>query len=147
MSKVTFRKVIVDGGPVLAPVDDDAREALGNFNQADDISVSLIKIRSPKFHRKYFALIRFGHDNTDNFNGSEYAFRKACTVLAGHYTPVQMPDDTVHLEADSIAFENMDETQFSKLYQATIDVILEHYLPDMEPEELDRIIREIIGFS
>ena len=44
-------------------------------------------------------------------------------VEAGHYDAIQLPDGTLRKHPRSIAFANMDETEFQQLYKAALDVL------------------------
>jgi hypothetical protein len=51
-------------------------------------------------------------------------FRKDVTILAGHHHPVVNLKGELRMEADSIAFGNMSEEEFEKLYNATLAVLV-----------------------
>ncbi|MFV9181283.1 DUF1367 family protein, partial [Serratia marcescens] len=51
------------------------------------------------------------------------AYRAWVTVEAGHYDAIQLPDGTLRKHPRSIAFANMDETEFHQLYKAALDVL------------------------
>ena len=51
------------------------------------------------------------------------AYRSWVIVEAGHYDAIQLPDGTLRKHPRSIAFANMDETEFQQLYRAVLDVL------------------------
>lgn len=51
------------------------------------------------------------------------AYRSWVIVEAGHYDAIQLPDETLRKHPRSIAFANMDETEFHQLYKAALDVL------------------------
>ncbi len=51
------------------------------------------------------------------------AYRSWVIVEAGHYDAIQLPDGTLRKHPRSIAFANMDETEFQQLYKAALDVL------------------------
>lgn len=51
------------------------------------------------------------------------AYRSWVTVEAGHYDAIELPDGTLRKHPRSIAFGNMDETEFQQLYKAALDVL------------------------
>ncbi|QLS55398.1 DUF1367 family protein [Citrobacter sp. RHBSTW-00887] len=51
------------------------------------------------------------------------AYRAWVIVEAGHYDAIQLPDGTLRKHPRSIAFANMDETEFQQLYKAALDVL------------------------
>lgn len=51
------------------------------------------------------------------------AFRRWTTIQAGYYSIIQMPDGSQFKEPKSISFASMDDTEFSELYKATLNVL------------------------
>ncbi|MCT9843714.1 DUF1367 family protein [Leclercia adecarboxylata ATCC 23216 = NBRC 102595] len=51
------------------------------------------------------------------------AYRAWVTIESGHYDTIQLPDGTLRKHPRSIAFANMDETEFQQLYKAALDVL------------------------
>lgn len=51
------------------------------------------------------------------------AYRAWVTIESGHYDTIQLPDGTLRKHPRSIAFANMDETEFQQLYRAALDVL------------------------
>lgn len=51
------------------------------------------------------------------------AYRARVTIESGHYDAIQLPDGTLRKHPRSIAFANMDETEFQQLYKAALDVL------------------------
>ena len=100
----------------------------------------------PNFTKKWFALLKIGYDNWEPGEiNSQYGtpeknferFRKDVTILAGYYSIVVRLDGTTRVEADSVSFGSMDESQFSELYSKTIDVLLRRvYDSSMSAEQL-----------
>lgn len=51
------------------------------------------------------------------------AYRAWVTIESRHYDVIQLPDGTLRKHPRSIAFANMDETEFQQLYKAALDVL------------------------
>lgn len=51
------------------------------------------------------------------------AYRAWVIVESGHYDAIQLPDGTLRKHPRSIAFANMDETEFQDLYKSALDVL------------------------
>lgn len=51
------------------------------------------------------------------------AYRAWVTIESCHYDTIQLPDGTLRKHPRSIAFANMDETEFQQLYRAALDVL------------------------
>jgi len=142
MAEVYFRKTLTG----IEPSDDEGWDALKRFALGEEMRVTLVKPRNPKFHKKGMALLRVGFANQDSADTFE-GFRKAVIISAGFFTPVTLPDGSVELNADSLSFGKMDEIEFTKVYSNMIDVILKHYLVGTKEAELDEAVRSIVGFS
>lgn len=122
-------------------------------------------------HRKFFAMLNYAYDNWDPHpnpdaldsarwhNGeagyyyevrgqleevtkSRDLFRKDLIILAGYYEAHFKITGEVRMEAKSIAFANMDDDEFYKLYYDVHDVIRKHILRNYTREELDRVLAE-----
>ncbi len=139
------------------PANADAQEVHAKFKMGEYANGDFTKMRNPAFHRKYFALLNIGFDNFEppeidtkwgkpqkNFD----TFRKNIAILCGFGEPVFNIDGTYKIEAKSISFANMDNTEFSKLYSETIDVLIKRvYGAEMTPEKLDEIVQQYLGFA
>ena len=77
------------------------------------------------------------------------AYRSWVTVEAGHYDAIQLPDGTLRKHPRSIAFANMDETEFQQLYRAALDVLWRWILSKTfrSPAEAENVAAQLIGFA
>ncbi|MEU0861295.1 DUF1367 family protein, partial [Streptomyces griseofuscus] len=77
------------------------------------------------------------------------AYRAWVTVEAGHYDAIQLPDGTLRKHPRSIAFANMDETEFHQLYQAALDVLWRWILhkPFRSHEEAENAAAQLMNFA
>ncbi len=122
------------------------------------IKFTFKKIRNGKFHRKFFALLNFAFEAWEpdrvrqQYKGMPVQknferFRSDVTIAAGYYTQTFDLDGNMKLEAMSISFAKMDDTEFEKLYSAVADVILGKILTTYNGrEELDEVIAEVLNF-
>lgn len=120
------------------------------------ISVDMTFPRNPRFHRKFFALLQVGFEAWEpGFEathkgepvGKDFErFRKDVTIMAGFYEPVFALDGTLELEAKSIAFANMDDAEFERVYSAVADVLLAKVLRNHSRADLDAAVDRILGF-
>lgn len=115
------------------------------------------KMRNPKFHRKFFALLNLGFDSFEpvaiegkhgpiekNFE----QFRADVTILAGFYEQAYRLDGTVRTNAKSISFGSMSEHEFNKLYSAVINVLLKNVLTHYkDADEVDCVVDQILSFN
>jgi len=140
----------------FVPADIPTEEWIKKVKHGEVIAADFRKVRNPAFLRKYFALLNVGYDNwSPGEVDSKYGipeknfdqFRKDVTILAGYYHTVIRLNGEVRIEAKSISFAKMEEEEFEKLYNQTIDVLLRHvYGSGMTTEELDNIVNQYMGF-
>lgn len=119
----------------MLPADNKTREWFSKLKIGATVLSSVTQPRNPAFHRKFFALLKYGFEHwADTQQGVEYKgeavqpdferFRKDITILAGRYHAVVNIKGEVRMEADSISFSNMDAEAFEKLYSQVIEVLL-----------------------
>ena len=140
-----------------ANADKQAEELHGKTKMGNIIHSDFKKMRNPKFHAKYFALLNIGFDNwSPKAIDTKYGvpeknferFRKDTTILAGFYDVTFRLDGSTRIEAKSISFANMSEDEFEDLYSKTIDVLLKYvYDKDMTKEEIDNIVAKYLEFA
>ena len=82
--------------------------------------------RNIKFHRKFFALINMVFQNQEQYTNIEH-LRKDLIIESGNYDLRHDLNGVEIREAKSISFAQMDEIQFSELYNSVIDVIVKYF--------------------
>jgi len=77
------------------------------------------------------------------------AYRAWVTVEAGHFDAIQLPDGTLRKHPRSIAFANMDETEFHQLYKAALDVLWRWILhkPFRSQFEAENAAAQLMNFA
>jgi len=81
------------------------------------------KIRNYEFHKKAFALLNLGFANTKyNFPDFEN-YRKYITIKSGHYDATKT-DKGIFVNAKSLSFGNMDDTEFEQVYKDILQAII-----------------------
>jgi hypothetical protein len=132
----------------------DAEKAK-RFVTGEIVQAKVTKPRNPKFHRKFFALLNVGFDYWTpeaEYKGRVVEknmdrFREEVTILAGYYDVVASLGGSVRLKAKSIAFANMEEDEFERLYSAVINVILQKVLTTWTREDLDDVVDQVLRFA
>jgi hypothetical protein len=115
--------------------DDEATEQLRKYKLGSLSRLDVVQMRNGAFFRKWWALVKLGYDYfADSFEECEHKgqpvlpnfkrFRKDITILAGFHHAVWNVNGEMRLEADSLAWASMTEETFGKLYDATIQVLL-----------------------
>lgn len=119
----------------MIPTSQEDRDWVDTLGEGVKVRVS--GARNIKFHRKFFAMLRVAYDlweppevNSDygepqrNFD----RFRQDAIILAGYYDVVIRVNGETRIEAKSISFGSMDESDFQTLYGKVIDVVLQKVL-------------------
>lgn len=122
------------------PLNNRDKEIADKIPVMDDTCFTIKKVRNPKFHRKYFAMLQMAFDNQDEFEDFEI-FRKLMEMRAGHHVMVNTGKTTIPFH-QSVAYDKLDQDDFEKLYKRVWDVLEYHYGFDNELFEA-----ELIGFA
>lgn len=151
--EVTLIKTIAG----FVPADPPTVEWANKVKLGQAVHADFKKVRNYAFLRKYFALLNVAFDNWEPGEiNSKYGvpeknferFREDTTILAGYYHVVIRLDGSTRIVADSISFANMEEETFTKLYSATIDVLLKHvYKSKLSEAELQNIVDQYMSFA
>ena len=120
-----------------AYADADSARAGEKHKLGERVQASVVKPRSNRFQRKFFALLRFAFDYWEPSEGdtpAEYRgqviekdfdrFREDVTILCGFYTPVWNARGELRMQAKSIAFSEMEPEEFGRLYNTAIGVLM-----------------------
>jgi len=112
--------------------------------------------RNYKFLQKFFVMVKVGFDAWEprrkTWKGHPVQknyerFRKDVTITAGFYDIVATQAGGVKHEAHSIAFANMEEEDFEKVYNAVADVLLQRVLHNYKRADLERVVAELMRFT
>jgi len=140
------------------PSDQGTRDFHDKLKVGEVIHGDFKKMRNYRFHKKYFALLNLAFDYWDpgqitskygtpekNFN----RFREDAQILAGYYEITIRLDGSTRIEAKSISFAAMDDTEFDKLYNAVLNVILKrvNVLNTMSAEEVNDLVDKVLAFG
>jgi len=104
----------------LYPSDQDEKKKL---RIGGDYECDIKNPRNYEFHKKFFALIRLGHNNTKMLL-PENIYRKIMTMRAGYFETYDTGKG-IHYEPISISFSNMSQDEFQEVYSRVLDKIIE----------------------
>jgi hypothetical protein len=116
---------------VFIPSRNSDTELSGKIKEGDEVYAS--RKRNPKFHRLVLSLFQLGFDNQDEYRDFE-VYRKELTKEAGFTI-----EENGKVHARSIAYENMSEEDFNKLYNAILELISVKLQTDKQTLETERI--------
>lgn len=155
MSEIILMKATSD---TLIPFDDAAAEFVRKCKTGELLHSDYKRVRNYKFHKKYFALIKFAFDQWEPQDNLQYLgqpvlknikrFRKDIAILSGFFETTVNLKGEVRLEAKSISFSQMDEIEFDELYQSTITIVLSRILKNYSRADLDNVVDQLLmGFA
>jgi len=138
------------------PTDPSTRDWWEELKDGQVVHADFKKVRNYSFLKKYFALLNTAYNYWEPGEvNSKYGvpeknfdrFRADLTILAGFYENTVRLDGTVRIEPKSISFAKMDEEEFERLYNKTIDVLLKYvYGKEMSRDDIDKLVNEILEF-
>ena len=131
----------------LVPFNDSDYDEKHKLKVGKVYEVTIKEARNIRLHRLFFALINcswefLGEWRQEFFHNDKDAYRETLTIAAGYYEPFYSPTRQEWLEkAKSIAFDKMDETEFSELYERVKDVIYKVYIPNDLKDEFEQQLK------
>ncbi len=123
----------------LVPADDGSRAAIDKIGQCEIIKVIFRKSRNYENHKRFFAFLNTTFDMQENFDNLEH-YRRWLTMKAGRYSTCVAPNGATMFFAESIAFDEIDEDEFRKLFSDCIDIFLQYLGNGMTQDELLRVV-------
>jgi len=124
------------------PVD---KELLGKWSAGEVLRAKVSKMRNPKFHRKYFALLQVMLDGQEKYTNPEDLLTEV-KIRIGHYSEHITAQGELVYVPRSISFVNCDELEFESIYSKTLDVALKNVLPNWTKDEVEAHVSRILGF-
>lgn len=108
----------------LLPADAKAEEVVNKWKSGAQYSLTYAPARNPKFHRLVFAVATSVVTNAPEgsyWNGKDALHLiRAVEISVGLVDEIVGFDGEVHMMPKSIAFENMDEAEFKKVFDRLV---------------------------
>lgn len=105
----------------LVGADEEAKEAMKRWKVGETLKCSVKKPRDYRNHKRYFALLNLTFENQERYTSFEH-FRKAVQIAAGHVDELVTLEGEIVLIPKSIAYDALDEMEFSKVFGETMTV-------------------------
>lgn len=137
-----YCKVTAQG---LVPMYDSDYDEKKRLKEGETVLCEISKPRNYEFHKKFMSLVRLTFDNLPNeyltaWNiYSEEDMLTRIKIDLGLYTLAYIGRKTI-VKPGSISFAKMDETEFEKFYNRTIDLIIDRYLAGTNRDDLLEIV-------
>lgn len=110
----------------LLPLHDSDNEYVSKLKANHDYKFVVTSPRNYKFHKKFFALLNLGYQNTPKQGEQQMnfeEFRAYKIMQAGYYKRVVTEKGEFYLPK-SISFASMDNLEFEQLYNAMLNVMI-----------------------
>lgn len=126
----------IQGLVPLFPADFDEKRKL---KLGEDYQVEVTNPRNVGYHRRFFAMLNVGHENT-SLDMPFDTYRKYMIVKAGFFTAYQTPKG-IYYDPNSISFASMSQDEFEEVYSRVLDKVIEDVGLDKESVE-----KQLINF-
>lgn len=147
--KINLSKV---QGKLIPAMDEDKEKLVKYFEEGEVVEVSIKTSRNYKFLKKYWSLVNLVFENLpENFclivsdqyyipipTAQELHYQ--IKVKAGLYKKKTTWGGFQTIEVKSIAFDKMEEHEFSEFYDKVFDIVLAHFLVDSKREEIEPML-------
>lgn len=128
----------------LKPLYDADYEEKKKLKLGEIYEATIKRSRNLDFHRKYFSLINLAWEyqserSLEHFHNNIDVFRKTVELAAGWCEPVYSIERREWVEIPkSIAFDKMDNDEFTNLYERVKDVLFKYFLKHITVEEFEK---------
>lgn len=134
----------------LAPYSEYDERIIDRLGAGEVVRLRVDKERDPKHHARFFAFLRMLwleiEDIQKYFATPEY-LRLHLLEKAGAVKSYTMPDGRVITEVASIAFDQMDDLEFNKVFSDVLDYVLQTFLHEYCRDDLDHMLEEVLRFE
>jgi len=127
----------------LRPADAQARDALSKVSPGTTVRVELKRVRNPRQHRLYWALVHLVFQHQSRYATQEQ-LHNAIKVRVGYYDELETPTGVVCIPK-SISFGNMPQQAFEEFFGAVVRLVCEHLIPGTTDAELREELESMIG--
>lgn len=126
----------------FVPTQDMDKAKCLHFKQGEGVLfVTANKIRNPKYHRRFWALVSFAYDNyqgEDKISDIEH-MEKRLLMMSGVVDEVGI-NGVIKQYPKSVKYEKMGEEEFQEVYSRVFDTVCEHWYVDKA--DLNQFITE-----
>ena len=121
-------------------------EALNEFPEGKDLSVTVKRSRSLKQHRFFWGLLNKVTDNHEAYHKPEQLLLWL-KIRLGYVDEVKFHNEEIWWVAKSISFNAMGQDEFRKFFDSSLDLICGEIIPNMDKSALIYEVEEMLGFK
>lgn len=118
------------------PASDLDKEVTDKIAMGEEAEVEFRKARNPRFHRKFFAMLHIVLMNQEKYSTLEDLLVEV-KVRIGHYKESILSTGEIVYVPKSISFRKMNQLEFEKFYDKSVDAILAGRIVDITKENLE----------
>ena len=139
MATVYLRKE--PGG--LVPDGERDRDRLKRFAIGDVMKAEVTKQRNYGNHKRLFALLTFIAETSDVHDNVDKAL-EAVKIVSGHVEWLPNPlTGEMYPKTKSIAYDAMDEIEFSEWFERAVDATIKHITPQMNRISIEQALEMV----
>lgn len=133
----------------LVPMYDSDLDEKRRLKIGEKVLCKISRPRNYEFHKKFFALVRLTFENLPERLHLMLSIRSEEDLLTCIKLDLGLASTVYHggkefIKTGSISFASMDNTEFEKFYQRTVDLILHKYLRGTDKQTL---LEEVENFK
>lgn len=118
----------------FVPFNDAAQEQASKCKLGDVVELKPTKVRNPKFHRLFFAILKLISENSEPAISTDMALYLA-KVAAGCGEWIDTGKATLFCPG-SISFASMDQEAFDAFVQSAVPPLCQRFMHGTAPDEL-----------
>jgi len=136
--KITVQKQL--NGSFMPMYNSDCDKAK-KYKVGDSLEISMRKPRNPLHHKKLFAIINMCLQNMPDYMHQKYATSDSILdelkLQCGYYEMRVTLTGKRFYVPKSISFEKMDQTEFEKFYDKSLDIVLRYFLRGLTRKQVE----------
>jgi hypothetical protein len=133
-------------GSKLEPCSLIDEEALMEFPENKDLSITIARTRSNRQHRFFWGLLHKVCENHETYQKPEQLLLWI-KIRLGYVEEVRFHNEEVWWVAKSTSFNAMGQDEFGKFLNAALDLIVEEVIPGITLDELLFEVQKMVGIS
>lgn len=134
----------------LVPLYDSDHDLKQRLRVGSTVRCRVSLPRNYEFHKKFFALVRLTYDNLPLPLVERWNIRSVDDMLRrfkrdlGYFTSSVGELGEREIEYRSISFAAMDEEEFERFYNGSVNLVLDKYIRGLEREDLTEAVEQFL---
>jgi hypothetical protein len=128
----------------LVPADKVSADELADLPAGVVLRCQITRPRNPRHHAKYWALISAIFPHQKAYPTRNQLHEQLKKAVGFTVETVNLMTGEIEYEADSMAWDNLDQKGFEEVYERIVEVILTRVLPGVGRRDLDAQVMDIL---